>query len=155
MTKLEVKENKKLVLKHVLKKEIRNMEMEKLEIEIQNFTKKIELLKVKARGPLIIKNYGTTITDDGNLLASYDLMVQVDDYKQYGKLFGIEETHACPYCVYVRFEGKPEDLHYAYSKLDVYFYENELEATGVEYSLYLEENENYSKIDIFRQVVTL
>lgn len=45
------------------------------------------------------------------------------------------------------------ELHFAHSKLDLYFYENELIETGVLYSVCIQDDETYSIIDLFKPVV--
>lgn len=155
MPKLEVLENKKLVLNNVLKKELRSINMGDLDKELMNFTKKLELLKVQTFGPLIIKNYGASILDDGSVVTDYDLIVQAHDYKQYKNEFMIEDKHECHHCIYVHFEGKPEYLAYAHSKLDLYFYENDILDSGTGYTVCLQENDEYVEVDVFRQVLKI
>ena len=58
MPKLEVKTNKKLVLKNVIVHEMKNIKMSELEKELQKFERNLKLLNVQTFGPLITKNYG-------------------------------------------------------------------------------------------------
>lgn len=155
MAKLEVFENKKLVLKNVLKKELRNIKMEDLDNEIENFTKKIDLLKAQVFGPLIIKSCGTNIGEDGSITTDYDLFVQAHDYKQYKNEFIVEDSHVCQHCAYVHFEGNPMELSYAHSKLDLHFYENDLESKGEVYTVCIEDSDEYSVVDLFMPVLTV
>jgi len=155
MAKLEVLENKKLVLKNVIKKEVRSIEMEAIDNEIQKFGNKLALLKVQTFGPLVIKFCGINITEDGNMTADYDLMIQAHDYKQYKNEFVIEDKHECRHCAYIRFEGRPDEINYAHSKLDLHFYENDLESSGVVYTICIQETDDYVVMDLFKPVVML
>ena len=55
MAKLEVLENKKLVLKNVLKKELRGISFEDIDQQINKFANRLDILKVQTFGPLVIK----------------------------------------------------------------------------------------------------
>ena len=59
MAKLEVLENKKLVLKNVLKKELRGISFEDIDQQINKFANRLDILKVQTFGPLVIKFCGT------------------------------------------------------------------------------------------------
>ena len=155
MPKLEILENKKLVLKNVLIKELRNIKIDDLEKELKDFEKSLDLLKVQIFGPLIIKTGGAYIGEDGVMTVDYEFFAQAHDFRQYKNTFLIKERFECPYCAYIRFEGSPSDIHYAHSKLELHFYERELESNGEVYSVILEDSEHRMVIDIFKPVVRL
>ncbi|HFI0136393.1 hypothetical protein [Streptococcus suis] len=155
MSKLEVLENKKLVLKKVICKKLSSLQFENLEQEIDKFYQHLQLLKVQMFGPLIVKNSGTILHEDGTITVDYDLYVQAHDFRQYDKFYTVYEEIVCPHCVYVRFEDSPEYLQYAYSKLDLHFYENELETNGTIYTVYVNTNNETMTVDIFRPIISL
>lgn len=155
MPRLEVLENKKLVLKNTLCKELKNLQIEKLDEEISKFGLLLERLSVQTFGPLIMRNAGISFADDGEMTMDHTLIIQARDYKQYKNNFSVFEQVEVPNSVYVRFEGASEDLHFAHSKLDLYFYENELEPTGETYSVIIDETENNTIVDIFKPVKRL
>ena len=155
MNKLEVKTNKKLVLKQVLIKELKNISFEQIDAEITKFINELQLLKVQAFGPLITKSYGTNIHEDGTITTSYDIMVQAHDYKQYGNQFYTKELLQCEHCVHTRFQGKAEHMQFAYSKLDLYFYEHDLDTNGIVYNVFVSGETEKMVVDIFRPVVML
>lgn len=152
MAKLEVKENKKLVLKNVMKKELKNIAIENLDKHINEFGNMLQLLHVQVFGPLIIKNVGTKIHEDGNLSFDYDLIVQAHDYLQYKDKYVTQDRLVAENCIYVRFEGPMEELNYAYSKLDLHIYENDLMATGEDYIIHVNDNPEHGVVDIFKVV---
>jgi len=153
MSKLEVKENKKLVLKNAIIHELRGIQLEDLNEEINKFINKLKLLNVNSFGPLITKFCGTNMHEDGTVTVDYDIVLQAHDYKQYSKLYKTSEQLVCEHCVYVRFAGRPRDITFAYSKLDLYFYEHDLEDAGIMYTLMLEDHPEHTVIDVFRPVV--
>ncbi|MEG0661555.1 MAG: AraC family transcriptional regulator [Anaerorhabdus sp.] len=156
MSKLEVLENKKLVLKNVIKQEVRNISMEEIDTYLNKFLTKVELLKVQIFGPLVIKSIGVSVSEDGSSITTdYDLFLQAHDYKQYKNEFVIEDRHVCEHCAYLHFEGNPQDINYAHSKLDLYFYENDLSNNGTIYSVCIQDSEDYTIIDIFKPVLQI
>ena len=155
MPKLEVLENKKLVLKNVLQKELKNIQFDLLDEELNKFVLLLDKLNVQTFGPLVMKNSGVNISEDGEMTMDYDLFIQAHNYKEFKSAFEPIDRLEVPNCVYVRFEDLPEDLQYAHSKLDLHFYENELESTGEIYSVIIEESEHHTVVDIFKPVKTL
>lgn len=153
MPKLEVKENKKLVLKNVLKKEFRGAPLDSIDQEVVKFIQKVDLLKVQIFGPFIIHNIGTNIHDDGTMTMDFDLMIQANDYKQYKHEFMTEERHVCEHCIYVHYEGSPENVSYAHAKLDLHIYENDLLSNGEMYTVCIRDQEDYTVMDFFRPVM--
>lgn len=155
MNKLEVQENKKLVLKQVLIKQHKNIALETIDEKLNTFTNQLELFKVQTFGPLVTRNAGTMIHDDGSLTMDYELIIQAHDYKQYQKNFQIKERVEYPNCVYVKFKGKPEDLHYAHTKLDLHFYEQNLTSKGDVITVLIHEYPEQIEVDLFRPVTHL
>ena len=155
MAKLEVLENKKLVLKNVLKKELRGISFEDIDQQINKFANRLDILKVQTFGPLVIKFCGTNISEEGDITTDYDLLIQAHDYRQYKNQFDIVEKVDCPHCVYIHYEGNPLEINFVNSKLDLYFYENDLESTGESYTVFIHDSEEYVITDFFRPVMQL
>lgn len=82
-------------------------------------------------------------------------MVQAHDYKQYQKQFKMKDRIEFPHCIYVKFKGKVEDMQYAHSKLDLYFYENNLTASGDVITVLINEYEDQVEVDLFKPVTQL
>lgn len=153
MPKLEVKENKKLVLKNVVKKEFRGAPLDSLDQEVVNFLQKIDMLKVQTFGPLIIYNMGTNIHEDGTMTMDFDIMLQANDYKQYRHEFHIQERYVCEHCIYLHYEGSPENISYAHAKLDLHIFENDLLSNGDTYTVCIRDGQDYVVMDFFRPVI--
>lgn len=75
MPKLEVKENKKLLLKNVLKRELKNIDVTDFYKGLENFKKELQLLRVQIFGPLIVKIGGTNISENGKITTNYDFFI--------------------------------------------------------------------------------
>jgi hypothetical protein len=96
---------------------------------------------------------GTKIHEDRSITFDYDVIVQAHNNHLYKDQFKVAREHTCDYCVYIRFEGKQEHLQYAHSKLDLYFYENELETNGIVYTIHISNNPEHMVVDIFKPVL--
>ena len=117
MAKLEIKENKKLVLKKVICKKLLGAQLDNVDNEIEKFHQHLQLLNVQLFGPLVVKNSGTKIHEDGQLTTDFELYVQAHDFRQYNKIYEVAEEISVPHCLYLRFEDSPEYLQLAYSKM--------------------------------------
>lgn len=152
MPKLEVKENKRLVLKNVIIKELRNIAVDQYDIEMNKFMNTLELHKAQTFGPIVSRMKGTTIHDDGSMSVDYDLMVQAHDFLQYEKMFRVENEIVSNHCLYIRYEGDPQYIMYAQQKLDLYAYENDLSLKSDMYTLFLSQTEQGITVDYFKPV---
>lgn len=152
MPRLEVKQNKKLILKKVINKRLDLIPVENLDIEIHKFYNNIQALKPQTFGPLIIRNKGMKMSDDGKITSDYDLYIQAHDYKQYKNQFNVLDEVVVEHCLYTRFEGKPEYLQLAFNKLEIYEYEEDIITRGDIYMVSLEDSEDNIVMDIFKPV---
>lgn len=150
-----IRENKKLTLKNVICKELMGIPYYDLEKEVQKFQTMIMSRNLQLYGPLVIKNFGTHLQDDGSATIDMAILAQAKDYKKMEGIMKVEDTHTCSDCMYAHFEGRQDDIQMAYNKLDLYFYENNLDATGIVYTLYLSNTKNEAAIDIFKQVAII
>ena len=152
MPKLEVLANKKLILKNILRKELKNIQLEMLDEEVNKFDFLLNKLSVQRFGPLVMKSSGININDDSVVTMDYDLLIQAHNYKEFKSAFEPIDRLEIPNCIYVRFEGPPDDIQFAHIKLDLYFYENDLEQTGEIFSVIIEESNVKTVVDLFKPV---
>ncbi|MFA9413798.1 MULTISPECIES: AraC family transcriptional regulator [unclassified Streptococcus] len=155
MAKLEIKEQKKLVLKQVICQKLSSVQLDAVDEAIDKFQKHLALLKVQVFGPLVVKSGGTQIHDDGQLTTDFELYVQAHDYRQYDKFYEVYEMLTVPNCLYLRFEDSPEYLQLAYSKLECHIYENDIQTDGTNYTVYVASSPERLTVDIFRPVMSL
>ncbi|MCR8850456.1 AraC family transcriptional regulator [Rossellomorea sp. SC111] len=153
MSKLEVKENKRLRLKNVIIFEIRNIELDQLEGHVQKFVNYTQVLNVQMFGPLITRMVGSNIQQDGTVKYDYDVMIQAHDYLQYKDKFKVKSEYHCDHCLYVRYAGKPEHLPFAHSKMELFLFENDLDSNGEIYNVFVSNSQEEIIVDIFRPVL--
>lgn len=152
MNKLNVVENKKLVLKNALVEEHRGIGFDEIDKRVQEFENKIKLLNVQVYGPLITKMSGTQIGEDGSLSVDYDLIVQAHDYEQYKSQFKTYERLTAEHCIYVRFNDHPQYIQFATSAIELYMYNNNIDDSGILYSVLVNVNEDHLVMDYFKPV---
>ena len=155
MPRLEVFENKKLVLKNILRRELKNIQLEMLDEEVNKFDFLLNKLAVQKFGPLVMKSSGIKINDDSVVTMDYDLLIQAHNYQEFKSAFEPIDQLEIANCIYVHFEGNPEDIQFAHSKLDLYFYENDVVQSGDTYSVVIEDSSHHAIVDIFRPVINL
>lgn len=155
MAKLDVKDNKKLVLKQVICKKLHGAKVENVDYEIDKFHQHLQLVKAQIFGPLIVKSCGTTIHDDGTITTDFEFYVQAHNAQQYSNMYDVQDMVSVPYCLYVHFEDSPEYLQFAYSKLELYLYENDIQTDGTVYTVYINSSPEKMTVDVFRPIISL
>lgn len=156
MSKIKLYENKKLVLKQVVIFKLRDILAENIDTQISIFLKKIDQLGLITKGPLIVKSIDNYVDSNNLIRQSSDVIIQIEKKSEkICDLYEFQDEFISESCVMVHFEGSPSDIYYAYDKLKLHFFENIILSNGLYYTVFLEENENYVKVDIFKPVVNL
>ena len=96
MAKLEIQDNKKLVLKSVICKKLYDIKVENINQEIEKFYQHLQLLKAQIFGPLIVKSCGTTIHDDGLITTDFDFYIQAHNAQQYSNIYDVQDSISVP-----------------------------------------------------------
>ena len=81
--------------------------------------------------------------------------VQAHNAQQYSNMYDTQETVSVPHCLYVHFEDSPEYLQFAYSKLELHMYENDIQTDGTVYTVYVNSSPEKMIVDIFRPAISL
>ncbi|MEF9894141.1 MAG: hypothetical protein RR738_12465 [Anaerorhabdus sp.] len=151
MNKLDICENKKLVLSNVIIQSFTKIKVEDLQNCIDTFVNDLLAMKVKIKGPIITR-YGEISFLDNNVYICVDLFIQLENHDEYTQKFMYKERFVCEECLYLRFEGNPKELEIIDKKFDVYCYENSLISKQSQFVVVLEESETYIKVDYFREL---
>lgn len=153
MGKMELSERKTLKLTNVLKRRV------KLEKENTVFAAQVEQMQsyirvkgAKQIGPLI-QYASVQVGETGDLLMNMELLLQCDNYIE-----GVEDPYIMqqslriPDCIYCRYIGGGETLKFAYDKINVYAFENEIPLKGSSYTIFVDQNEEGTVIaDVFME----
>lgn len=153
MNSIIINENKILKLQNVLSRSI-NLKQEvvnNFEIEIEKMKTYIKAHNSSQIGPLI--QYSKfEIDEDEEVNASIKFLIQSNNYIQNVEPpFKMESILKVPNCLYARYVGPEEMIKYAYDKLGVYAFENEINLCGDNYTVYVDSNKSEETIiaDIF------
>lgn len=150
--KIIVRENKVLKLNTVLIRQLSEneiMDIEKLAYMMESYIKSKGNSIV---GPMI--NYSTAEAGEtGQVKLKVKLMVQLKSpIHNVETPYELENQIRLTDCLFARFSEKEENLHYAYSKLQLYAFENDIKLKGDSYTVLVENKDNKIIADVFMQV---
>lgn len=149
--KLKVSLKKTLKLTNVLYRELINVDLEKIEKEVELMDNYIKTKGANPIGPLI-QRIDTIITEENAI------NIQVTLYRQCNKYinsvdFGYkyQSIYRVDNCMYVRFFDSEEYLSIAYDKLKVIAYEEDIKLKDGNYTVYVDRIENKIIADVFME----
>lgn len=150
--KIVVKENKILKLSNVLIREVSQNEL----IDLKKITYMMEsYIKSKGNsivGPMI--SY-SSVEGDGNGQAKIiiRLMIQLKNpIHNVEKPYELKNQIRVTNCLFARFTEKEENLHYAYSKLGLFAFENDIKLKGDSYTVFVDKKEAEIVADVFMEL---
>lgn len=152
---INILQNKKLVLKNVIRKRCNHLPNNSIDEEVKKFQNTLLAHNPSAFGPLIICNRGSHVSESGEISVDIDILVQAREYKKMKDIFDIEESIECKNCIVAQYEDDAEHIPMVFSKLDVFIYENDLIPTGIMYTLYKDSSSHHTALDIFKQVESI
>lgn len=151
--KLQLRENKSLKIANALIREIPAFEKIDQQRVMHMMDSYIKSKGLKTKGPLISSSSVIKGIENGMPVVSTKIIMQL-----------AEPTDICepPYtyeplirvgpCLFVRFTGKPQGLNFAYAKIGVYAYENDIELEGSNYTVFVSQNGDEAVIDVFMPI---
>ena len=153
MEKIVIRDNKTLKLNNVLIRSISENEL----IDIDKISHMMDsYIKSKGNstvGPMI--NYsGIEVDENGEGKINIKIMVQLkapihNIEKPYEQKNQLRITN----CLFARFTEKEENLQFAYQKLNVHAFENNIKLKGDSYTVFVKEEEENLVADIFMETV--
>ena len=150
--KITVKENKTLKLRNVLircLKEDEFMSMDKVIYLMENY--------IKSRGnntigPMVTHS-SQLVDEHGNLTINSKIMIQLKNkMDKVDNPYKIQEEVRVTNCLFARFNESEENLQYAYSKLELYAFENDIKVKGDTYTVFVDNKNDKLIADIFMEV---
>lgn len=153
MKSINVAEKKTLKLQNVLSYcvDLSAENVNSLDMEVDKMNIYIKTHGAKQIGPLI-QYSKVEQKEDGNAVVTIQFMLQSDKFiNNVDKPYRMDGIHRVPDCLYARYIGPEENLKYAYDKLGVYAFENEISLEGGSYTIYVNRNEDEESIvaDVF------
>lgn len=149
--KIAIRENKTLKLNNVLIRVVSENEL----IDINKISYMMDsYIKSKGNatiGPMI--NYSTVEVDgSGQAEVIIKLMVQLKNpIYNVEKPYEIKSQLRVTNCLFARFKEKEENLQFAYQKLGVYAFENNIKLKGDYYTVFVKQEEENIVADVFME----
>ena len=150
--KIVVRENKTLKLNNVLIREVSQNEL----VDINKISYMMDsYIKTKGNstvGPMI--NYSSAEGDEnGQVKIVIKLMIQLKNpIHNIDKPYEFKSQIRITNCLFGRFSEKEENLQFAYSKLQVHAFENDIKLKGDSYTVFVNKNEEKLVADVFMEL---
>lgn len=150
--KITIRGNKTLKLKNVLIRELTEnelMSMDKAMYMMENYIKSKGNSTI---GPLV--TYSSPLIDEqGNLTINSKIMIQLKNKMNKVDIpYSIKDEIIVTNCLFARYNECKENLQYAYSKLELYAFENDIKLKGDTYTVFVD-NKDYKLVaDVFMEV---
>lgn len=150
--KIIVKENKILKLNNVLIREISQNELIDIDKVSYMMNSYIKSKGNSTVGPLI--SYSSLEGDEnGQAKTTIKLMIQLKNpIHNIEKPYEIKSQIRVKNCLFARFTEKEENLQYAYSKLGLFAFENNITLKGSSYTVFVNKNEEGIVADVFMEL---
>lgn len=151
MREIPVSENKTLKLTNVLTRQIQPEEMQNLSLivtQMQNYIKSHGAMPV---GPLI-QYTGMEPGLDGRLQPKICLMSQANQMIVHLEpQYHMDAVLRVKKCLYGHYAGPSEKMSLVYNKMNVFAYEQEIELTGANYTIYVKQDGDEMVTDVFME----
>ena len=141
MNRISLHENKVLKLQNVVSLGMNMEENVNIDLLIDKMDTYIQTHGAKQIGPLI-QATSFEIKDDGAVDIKMQFMLQTDNFiHNVEPPYKMDSILRVKNCLYARYIGPEDKLKFAYDKLGVYAFENDIELEGCNYTIYVDRNE--------------
>ena len=90
--------------------------------------------------------------EDGSADFKTQLMIQATAYiNKLEPPYFMEAVHRCRNCLFVRFSGEENQLKYAYDKLNLIAFEEDIPLTGTSYTIFTSKDADTFSADVFME----
>jgi hypothetical protein len=150
--KIVVRENKALKLNNVLVREVNQIEL----TDINKISYMMESY-IKSKGNAIIGpriNYSNIEADEnGQIKIISKLMVQIKNpIYNVETPYEIQNEIKVTNCLFARYTEKEENIQFAYLKLQLYAFENDIKLKGNSYTVFVENKDGKMVADVFMEI---
>lgn len=149
--KISIRENKTLKLTNVLIRELSENEI--IDIDKINYMMD-SYIKAKGNTPIgpMINYSNLEVDENGQAKISIKIMVQLKNpIYNVEAPYEIKKELRISNCLFARFNEKEENIQFAYQKLGVYAFENDIKLKGDSYTAFVKKEEENIVTDIFME----
>lgn len=154
MRSIRVEENKTLRLQNVLscKMDFSKINTGTFDNEINKMNVFISTHGAKQIGPLI-QYSNVEMNQNGEADINMQFMLQSDNFiNNVQSPYRMDSMLRVKNCLFARYTGKENTLKFAYDKLGVYAFENEIELEGGSYTVFVNRDDEVISADIFMPI---
>lgn len=153
MGKIELSDRKTLKLTNALRCGIElKKESAALSVQVEQMQSYIRVKGARQIGPLI-QYAEANVSGTGELDMNMELLLQCNNYiHKVEEPYRMEPVLRVPDCVYCRYMGPGEMLKFAYDKINLYAFENDIPLKGNSYTIFVEQSEDGTLVaDVFME----
>lgn len=152
MNKIFNSNNKVLKLSNVLKNEINLTNDETVfEIAVEQMKTYIKLKGVLQTGPLI-EHMVPFVNDSNEIDMKITMMLQCNNYIHSVKQpYSMESLIRIPNCMYCRYIGPEDKLKFAYDKINLEAFEEDIPLKGDSYTIFVDQKDEQIIADVFME----
>lgn len=150
--KIIVDSGKVLRLNHVLMLETYVDEIDDFQIIVKKMQNYILLKGRRMVGPFI-QTSKHIVDENGRDRVAVKFLQQLDtDIHSCESPYSMKSVIKISNCLYTKFVGAESDLRYAYNKIELYAYENNIELNGENYTVFVGKEDDRVIVDIFMSI---
>lgn len=151
MREIKVSKNKSFRLTNVLIRQVEKEEAYAVDKIVNDMENYIRLKGGQPVGPLV--QYTETVVDDeGRIKVITKLMRQSNNFiNNIESPYEMKSLIRCKNCMYVRFVGEEYAIKFAYDKMHVIAYEEEIDFKGSSYTIFVDRQQDNLVADIFME----
>lgn len=156
MNEIIITENKTLKLQNLLsvKLDLESEDVNLFNTEVKKLNTYIQTHGARQIGPLI-QYSSIEVNDEGEVDLNMKFMLQADNFiHNVEQPYRMESLLRVKNCLYARYMGPEDKIKFAYDKLGVYAFENDVELEGSNYTIYVDRNEEEETMiaDVFMPI---
>ena len=136
---------------NVLVKSLNEEDLENLDITVEQMENYIKSKGSQPIGPLI-QHTESTVNEQGELDIVIKLLRQSSNFIQHVELpYEMKSIIRVKDCMYVRYTGPESKLKFAYDKINLTAFEEDIELKGDSYTIFVDQDEDNIIADVFME----
>jgi hypothetical protein len=151
MGKLNLNYNKTLKLTNVLTRDAGEEEMKDWSKTVEQMDNYIKSKGHQPIGP-IVQSTKINVDENGQLDVNIMLLRQANNYINHVEdPYKMQNVIKVSNCMYVRYRGTEQNLKYAYDKIGLTAYEEDIKLTNYSYTVFLDKVDDDLIVDVFME----
>ncbi len=151
MNKLITSYNKTLKLTNAMFYRIANDDLQNIDKVVYQMENYIRSKGAIPIGP-VVQCTQIAVTEVGEVEININFIRQANTYINHLEHpYTMESVLRIPNCLFVRFHGEESQLHFAYDKLNLIAFEEDIPLTGKSYTVFTAQSEDQFSADVFME----